>query len=174
MKIVYISNLPQLRGAGPNNSVPLQIKAQAKYDDVLWINLTDTYMDHWAENPYYNPKSVFKNFRLKSLPEPFNKPDLVIFECFYYPINCYIAFKLVSRKVPYIIIPRGELTTGAQSNKKIKKKTANILLFNSFARKAAAIQYLSKQEMLDSGDKWNENAFIIQNGVMEKENTIRI
>lgn len=72
---------------------------------------------------------------------------------------------MVRGKIPYIIIPRGELTKQAQARKCIKKKFANILLCSRYARNAAAIQYLTEQEWKDSGLKWNKNHVIISNGI---------
>ena len=39
MNILYISNLSGSKFAGPSYSVPEQIRAQAKYDNVFWLNL---------------------------------------------------------------------------------------------------------------------------------------
>lgn len=41
MNILYFSHLNNLISEGPNYSVPAQILAQSKYDNVFWINLTD-------------------------------------------------------------------------------------------------------------------------------------
>ena len=38
------------------------------------------------------------------------------------------------------------------------------------ARKATAIQYLSQEECIESGDKWNKKSLIIPNGTDTKEN----
>ena len=65
--------------------------------------------------------------------------------------------------IPYIIIPRGSLTTSAQSIKPIKKKIGNILCFNSFVKKSVAIQYLTLDEYKTSGDIWNKKSLIIPN-----------
>ncbi len=41
MNVLYISNLTGNLFAGPNNSVPAQIKAQSKRDNVFWYNIND-------------------------------------------------------------------------------------------------------------------------------------
>ena len=42
MNVLYISKLTGNLFAGPNNSVPAQIKAQSKIDNVFWYNLNVT------------------------------------------------------------------------------------------------------------------------------------
>lgn len=39
MNILYLSNLTGNLFAGPNNSVPAQIRAQSKIDNVFWYNI---------------------------------------------------------------------------------------------------------------------------------------
>src|SRR5690606_35698220 len=51
----------------------------------------------------------------------------------------------------------------------IKKMVGNFLFFSRFIKKAAAIQYLTQKEYLDSGDKWNDKHIIIPNGIDEKK-----
>ena len=85
-------------------------------------------------------------FKIDSMPEPFNKPDLVVFqECYrkWYP---KIGKQLEKRNIPYIIIPHGELGNEAQKSKHLKKVLANIVFFNRFTDKALAIQCLSQRE----------------------------
>lgn len=77
--------------------------------------------------------------------------------------------ELINTKIPYVIIPRGELTKQAQSRKRLKKLIANKFIFDKYSRNASAIQYLTKQEYLDSGKKWNKNNIIIPNGIELRE-----
>lgn len=164
MNILYISNLSGNLFAGPNNSVPAQIKAQSKIDNVFWYNINHVKRPEWIEIGCNN-LSDFPNADLKGLPSPFSKPDIVVVEEFYcYPF-CKIIEDIIKLKIPFIIIPRSEFTWQGQRKKLIKKKIANIIYFNRFARKASAIQYLSEQERTDSGDKWNKKSIIISNGV---------
>ena len=49
MNVLYISNLTGNLFAGPNNSVPAQIKAQSKRDNVFWYNINDIKREEWKE-----------------------------------------------------------------------------------------------------------------------------
>ena len=171
MNILYISNLTGNLFAGPNNSVPAQVKAQSKIDHVLWYNINNVKRKEWTENGL-NCKNLldYPSGRLKDLPEPFCNPDLVVIEEFYcYPF-CNIVRDIQVYKIPYIIIPRSELTKQAQQKKMWKKIIGNLLYFNHMARKANAIQYLSQQEYVESGKKWNDCCLIIPNGTDIKRN----
>ena len=169
MKIVYISNLPKTVGGLHRYSVPQQVAAQSKYDDVYWINFNNHVPEnidipcHIIDKPY--------RFSFEKLIPPYNNPDLVIFEGFYYLEFCKVANDLVNKNIPYIIVPRSSLTENAQNVKSIKKTLANLFFFRKFAKNAVGIQYLTKREFADSGEKWNKNHIIIPNGVHIKKNT---
>lgn len=164
MNVLYISNLTGNLFAGPNNSVPAQIKAQSKRDNVFWYNINDIKREEWKEINCYNLKD-YPSGRLKDLPKPFNKPDIAVIEEFYCFPFCKIIKDINENNIPYIIIPRSELTKKAQKRKRVKKFIGNICYFKKMANNASAIQFLSKQEKVDSGDKWNKNDFIISNGI---------
>lgn len=171
MNILYISNLTGNLFAGPNHSVPAQIKAQSKIDSVFWYNLNFVKREEWSQNGLdCKNYSDFPSGRLKDLPIPFCNPDLVIVEEFYCHPFCKIVSDIQRKKIPYIIIPRSELTQQAQQKKAWKKMIGNLLYFNNLARKAMAIQYLSNQEYVESGDRWNKNSLVIPNGTEIKEN----
>ena len=120
MNVLYISNLTGNLFAGPNNSVPAQIKAQSQIDNVFWYNINEVKREEWERNDCYNLNDYPKK-RLKDLPYPFNKPDIAIIEEFYCFPFCKMIADLKKSKIPYIIIPRSELTKKAQQRKKIKK-----------------------------------------------------
>lgn len=164
MNVLYISKLTGNLFAGPNNSVPAQIKAQSKIDNVFWYNLNNVKRKEWNSINCYNLND-FPTGRLNDLPKPFNKPDIAVIEEFYCFPFCKIIRDLYVNKIPYIIIPRSELTKKAQHKKHFKKFMGNICYFNKMARKAAAIQFLSYQEKIDSGKKWNKKSLIIPNGI---------
>ncbi len=173
MNILYLSHLCGESYAGPTYSVPKQIEAQSKIDNVFWYNATKSGCQKWKSLSYYHDLNEYPEESIYALPEPFNHPDLVVVELFYNMTLSNLRKELVSGKIPYIIIPRGELTKQAQKRKKIKKKIANILFCRKYARKAIAIQYLTEQEYRDSGDCWNNNHFVIPNGINipEREKT---
>ncbi|MDW0110674.1 glycosyltransferase [Sporosarcina aquimarina] len=168
MKIVYISSLSGNPSHGPTYSVPAQIESQSKLDDVFWYNFSSrfplkaerNYICHTSED--YTAKSVL------DFPESFQRPELVIFQGFYFQCYLKIAQDLKKRNIPYLIIPRSSLTKEGQQKKPMKKRLANQLFFNSFARDALAIQYLTEEEYRASGDSWNIKAIVIPNGIHQK------
>lgn len=170
MNILYLSNLTGNLFAGPNHSVPAQVKAQSKVDNVFWYNLNKVKREEWTQNGLdCKNLSDYPSERLKDLPNPFCKPDLVVVEEFYcFPFNRLIH-DIQKQQIPYVIVPRSELTEQAQRKKMWKKRIANLLYFRKMAQKAIAIQYLSQRERIESGDIWNSKNLVIPNGTEPKE-----
>ena len=166
MIILFISSLTSNIAAGMSWSVPASVNSQNKIDDVLWVNLSDAYIEHWSNvGAYHNYKEYGKVLHLKNLPYPYNKPDIVVFEGLYDTKSPVFAKELVRLGIPYIIVPRSSLTAKAQNNHaKWKKRIANILLYKRFVRQASSIQFLTEAERTDSGTKWNKNSFVLPNG----------
>ncbi|MDN4605925.1 glycosyltransferase [Sporosarcina highlanderae] len=164
MNIVYITCLSGNKAAGLTYSVPAQIESQSGIDNVFWYNLNSIYKSNQTKNINYCNINDFPSKKVSELPEPFNNPDLVIFQGIYFLDYYLISKELVKHKIPYIIIPRGSLTRGAQNIKSIKKIISNKLIFNKFTKNALAIQYLNLSEYQDSGDRWNQNYLIVPNG----------
>lgn len=167
MIILYISHLSINIAAGLNWSVPASVDAQSRVDDVLWVNMTDRLMPHWTEvKAHHNIREY--GGRLESLdvlPTPFNHPDVVVFEGFYYIEDVHVAKMLRKRGVPYIIVPRSSLTKMALHNHAwFKKWVAHKLYFDGFVKHAKAIQYLTQQEAIDSIGHFKTPYFIIPNG----------
>lgn len=165
MNILFLSHLSGASYAGPTYSVPKQIEAQAKIDNVFWYNACISQKNEWKELSYYHDITDYPGESIYDLPSPFDKPDVIVVEGFYNMTNSKLRKELVKDKYPYVIIPRGELTKQAQKRKSLKKKIANLFFCNSFAHNARAIQYLTEQEYKDSGDKWNSNHIIVPNGI---------
>ncbi len=165
MNILYLSHLSGNLYAGPTYSVPKQIEYQSKIDNVFWYNAVNNDIDKWKSYKYYHDLSDYPNETIRDLPSPFNNPDIMVVELFYNMARSPLLRELMNSNIPYVIIPRGELTKQAQSRKRLKKLIANKLVFDKYSRNAAAIQYLTKQEYLDSGEKWNKNHIIISNGI---------
>ena len=165
MNILFISCLTGNLYTGPNNSVPAQIAAQSAYDNVLWYNLSYAKRPEWSQNGL-DCKNLddYPTGRLADLPEPFNRPDLAVVECLYEFPFCKIRTDLQRAKVPYIIVPRSVLTEQAQKKKALKKWAGNLVWFRNMVYKAAAVQYLTKEEQLESA-KWRVKNFIIPNGI---------
>ncbi len=143
---------------GVSVAVAAHIKAQSKYIKVGFVNISNEKISSLDNQLEYK-----KPFKIGELPEPFNKPDLVVFnECYridYIPI----ARNLKKHSIPFIIVPHGELRKEAQQKKYLKKLVANFLIFNHFINSAKAVQCLSEIEMENT--KFGKHKFVCTNGV---------
>lgn len=166
MNILFISHLTSNVASGPNWSVPARVQSLSEYDNVLWVNMTDDFLPHWRNvSAYHNIKEYGS---LNNIPAPFDNPDLVVFEGFYFISDVFFAKRLYSKGIPYIIVPRGSLTWQALHNKaKIKKYFAHKLFFNVFIKRATIIQYLTESEKYDSTRCFSKESFVVPNGFNE-------
>ncbi len=103
------------------------------------------------------------DFDIDKMPEPFNRPDLVVFQECYRKEHLGIGKHLEKKGIPYIIIPHWELRNEAQKEKRLKKAAANLLLFNRFTDRALALQCRSKEEY--DATSFGRRKFIATNGV---------
>lgn len=169
MNILYISHLSGSLFGGPNYSVPAQVVAQSKIDNVFWWNLNENTRDEWIKTGvFHNTLDVAKT-RISQLVEPFNCPDLVVFEDFYYFDDYILAKECWKSSIPYVIVPRGALTKKAQQTKKIKKIVANWLFFRRYVKKSLFIHYLSDNERITSSGKWTDKCIVVPNGTKKRD-----
>ena len=165
MNILYISALEGGKYTGPIYSVPRQIKSQKKHDNVYWINLTKIENSKLFDPDFYHYMS-WKTFEFSKLPLPFNRPDIIVFEEFFKIECCLIARKAEKANIPYLIIPRCQMTENYLKNKQLKKIIASKLLFDHFAKKSVAVQFLTEQEKKDSSMFYSGKAVIAPNGIL--------
>lgn len=171
MNVLFLSNLTGNLWAGPNHSVPAQVLAQSKVDNVMWLNLNHNRRAEWSIGGV-DCKTLddYPTGRLRDLPAPFNHPDVVMVEEAY----CYPFSKIIrdiqKENIPYVIVPRSTLTNQAQRHKSLKKVIGNLVYFRRMFANAVAIQYLTEQEKMDSADgDWNRSCFVIPNGIYMPE-----
>lgn len=144
--------------AGADVAIPEHIKAQQELETVACINVANVKIDGIKNQFEYT-----SDFRISNLKEPFNNPDIIMFHEIYYPKFLSISKEARKNNIPYIIIPHGGMTKQAQKNKRLKKIAGNILFFNKFMKGAAAIQYLSENEKINSFR--NFPCFVSTNGL---------
>ena len=173
MNILYISALEGGKYTGPLYSVPNSIIGQREYDNVYWINLTKIGNAKLFSNEFYH-YIPWKKFSLKKLPAPFDKPDLIVFEEFFKIECCVVARKIEHSKIPYIIVPRCQMTENYMKNKHIKKVVASKLFFNHFAKKSISVHFLTEQEKEDSKSFYSGYSFTIPNGIILPNDSIQL
>lgn len=166
MNILHIAPINMARANGLRFSVPGLTSAQNKIANInaALMNISGSEslikeeIEKYDFNFFPDPKSLLE------LPSPFRNPDLVVFHGVYYKkyINFYKEMK--SRDIPYIIVPRVSLTSGAQKQKYIKKKIGNLLYFKKFIKNAECIHYLTENEFKES-NSFGKKSFIVGNGV---------
>ncbi|MBR6996240.1 MAG: glycosyltransferase family 4 protein [Ruminococcus sp.] len=138
--------------------VPEHIRSQQMLETVGLFNILDDQIDDVS--PQYHYKDIK---HISDLKAPFNTPDIVIFHEAYVKEYVMLSKELKASHIPYVIIPHSELTSEAQKKKWLKKKIANILMFNSFFNGAVAIQCLSKREL--EATHFGSKKFIGTNGI---------
>lgn len=158
MVVLHIAKIKNVHYSGVCVVVPQHVKYQSEYASVGFINVNNIKIEGVG-----NQFEYCNSFSLEDLPYPFSKPDLLVFHEVYKKCYLKICKTLDCNNVPYVIIPHGELTQGAQKKKWLKKKVANFLLFNRFINGAAAIQCLSEREL--EATLFGKNKFIGTNGV---------
>lgn len=149
MIVLHICPMENEFTSGIRVVVPKMIGAHEEKATVGLLNLCD-----FKPNGVDNCFTYTSSFKISDLPKPFNKPDIAIFHDFYIPKYLGISKVLRKEKIPYIILPHGCLTTGAQKKKRIKKMLGNIL-FRPFLKGAAAIQFMTEPERQNTKTKHN-------------------
>lgn len=142
MVILHVACISESKTNGVCIAVQQHVEAQGQYAETALVNISGVELDRKVKQlPYRKP------FDIQQIPEPFDQPDIVVFHECYRPEYLNIAKDLKKKRIPYVIIPHGELREEAQRKKHFKKALANFLLFNRFVNGALAVQCLSENEM---------------------------
>ena len=120
MVILHIATIKNNPFNGVCVVAPKHVKFQGEYAKVALLNMVDEKIIG------VNEQFLFSEYgEIEKLPSPFNKPDFVVFHECYRASYLAIAKWLKNKKIPYVIIPHGELSVMAQKKKWVKKKLAN-------------------------------------------------
>lgn len=166
MVVLHIAAIENNPFNGVCVAVPQHVLSQREFATVGFINIKNIDIDELKKYPDIQMKYEIP-FDIEKLPEPFNKPDIVIFhECYRFD---YLKISKNLRKygVPYVDMPHGELGEDAQKKKRLKKTLANILFFNCFTSHAKAIQCLSDNE--SKSTHFGKRKILISNGITMPE-----
>lgn len=158
MIILHIASFSNRMDSGVSVVVPKYLSNEQKINkNTYLINI-----DNNAAN--YNNDKYIKETRVKKVQRIIKhlNPDIIVFHEVYYPKYIAISNYVIKNKIPYIIIPHGCLTSGAQNIKKYKKKMGNIF-FKKYLKKANAIHYLSEFEKKDS--VYALSGYVLGNGI---------
>lgn len=168
MNILHIAAISFNKSSGLTYAIPPLVSAQNKIENIHSALLITSSIVDIELNSFDFPIYVYKKGNivsdLRGLPIPFNEPDLVIFHSTYIPIHMKIAMQLKKRNIPYIIMPHGGMTKGAQNIKKVKKKLGNILIYNKFVKYSLALHCLTEGEYEET-KFWNKKMFVVSNGM---------
>lgn len=167
MKILHVARLTENKANGINVVVPMHVKAQAKIADAALVNYQNIDIADVKQFRYEGSQN-FPSY----LPEPFDKPDLVVFHGVNLIENIKVYKNLLRLHIPYVIVPHGELSGQALRKKWLKKKIAYFLWFNAFLKNAATIQCLSQREA--EASTIVKNKIVVPNGMElhQKKETI--
>lgn len=162
MVILHIVDVKKPNGNGVIVAVDNYAKYESNKCDVAIYNLGNDITEYINSGVSVFSKDDFSI--LCDLPSPYNRPDLIVFNEIYKPEYLKLYKECKINSIPYIIIPHGCLVKDAQNKKKLKKKVANLLLFNRFVYNSVALQYLNENELKSSVVK-NHKYIISGNGV---------
>ena len=138
MVILHFASIENSKTSGVSVAVLQHVAAQGQFAETALINTNGIRISSvQTQLPFDKP------FDVRALPEPYDRPDLAIFQECYRPAYLAVA---------------------AQKKKHLKKLAANILLFNRFTKHSLAIQCLSKREYEETA--FGKNKFIGTNGVV--------
>lgn len=159
LHIAYFGKTGKLNGI--YEAVTCLANAQIKLSNEVKIAITTKQSVVDEHFIYYTPST--KEF--KELLDSY-KPDIVVFNSLYEIQQITFSHLLRKRSIPYVLVFHGGASRDNAKKGWLKKKIANLLLFNWFIHQAKAVVYLSKNEYKKSVFKRiNNNYTILPNGV---------
>ncbi len=164
MNILFIAKPLSKSGNGVVSALTTEIRHLQEIANVALFNIGVELENDIAKTVFNAPQYQ----TIASLPHPFSKPDIIVFEEVYKIEYIKLYNECLKAKIPYVVIPHGCLVTIEQNKKKLKHIIANMLLFNRYLKKAVAVQYLNEQEKNNSKFKVRKTV-IIPNSIKFEE-----
>lgn len=166
MNIVHVVDLLDDKANGVATAVRKYVEYIGKYENVCIYNLNANIEVDGIKSYSY---SEFNTIR--SLPVPFNEPDVVVFNEVYKPKYLKLYRECLRNNIPYVIIPHGCLKIQAQNKKWLKKKVCNFLAFNKFIKKAILVQFLNEMEKEEAKFKYAD--YIVSSNGIDTNNSYK-
>lgn len=160
MVILHITSVTNPKANGVAVAVKSYFEFEKDIVNVGIYNLESNLVNDVNSFSYDTYKSI------SSLPNGFDKPDLVVFnEVYKYK---YISLYKECKKnhIKFVIIPHGCLSKSSQKKHKLKKTIANYLLFKKFIKNSSAVQFLNDEERKECIYKINK--YIISGNGVDK------
>lgn len=166
LSILHVAMINGKKANGVECVVPMHLQNQSKNCRVALLNCGEKLVESNDDYEVFNYNTL-KEKSITKLPKPFNKPDIIIFHCIYYPVYISLYKQAKKANIPYVIVPHGSLDNTAQANKKLKKVIGNLVLFNKFIKNAKSMQYLcdGEKECSTKFSKINPNCIVAGNGI---------
>ncbi len=114
--------------------------------------------------PMFDRKSILDATDRLNLPEPFDRPDLVVFNSTYIPFHAAWAARLRRLKIPYILCPHGGMTRAAGRQRWLKKQLGNLAFFKRLVAGTEALHCLTHGEA-EASAAWGKPTFVVGNGI---------
>lgn len=159
LHIAYFGRSGKLNGI--YEAVTCLAKAQVKLGNDVKIAITTKHSIADEQHIYYTPNTKAFKKLIKSY-----RPNIVVFNSLYEIQQITFSHILRNMSIPYILVFHGGASRDNARKGWLKKKIANILLFDWFIHKAKAVVYLSENEYNKSIFKKINRAYtILPNGV---------
>jgi len=161
MNIIHYAGISANEASGVSVVVPQIINAQAELMNICFYNYGKTSFSIDDKILSFNCEH---NDDYHTFPEPFNKPDIVVFHSpFGIRRSVNVAESLRRDGIPYVVVPHGCFSLRALKKKALKKFFAMHFFFRKMFSQAAAVQFLSEGEKNSS--KYKEKGVVIPNGI---------
>ncbi len=157
MTILHVCGVENKMSNGATVAVLNHVNEQAKTGlaEIWALHINDVQLN-WNE--------LVHSVLMDDYEDAVSHVDLIVFHEIYYMPFFKMASYATKVGKPYVVIPHGGLTKGAQSQKKYAKILVNSFWAKKFIVNAAGVQFLSEKELSVSLN-YNKNPFILPNGI---------